>query len=63
MVLGGTDSDRLTVRTEHKIKRKRAGGCKDIITEPEEKMYRISSFKRRRLVNNTSDPFGYISDS
>jgi hypothetical protein len=41
MILGGTDSDRVTVHTEHKIKRKRAGGRMDIITEPEDKMYRI----------------------
>jgi hypothetical protein len=42
MILWGTDSDRMTVHTEHKIKRKRAAGRMDIITEPEDKMYRIS---------------------
>jgi hypothetical protein len=42
MILGGNESDRVTVHTEHKIKRKRAGGRIDIITEPEDKMYRIS---------------------
>jgi hypothetical protein len=34
MILGGTESDRVTVHTEHKIKCKRAGGRLDIITEP-----------------------------
>jgi hypothetical protein len=63
MVLGGNGSDRVTVHTEHKIKHKRAVGWIDIITEPEDKMYRISFFKRRRLVDNTSVPFGYISES
>jgi hypothetical protein len=62
MILGGIDSDRVTVHTEHKIKRKRAGGWMDIITEPEDKMYRISFFKRRRLADNSSVPFGYISE-
>jgi hypothetical protein len=32
MILGVTDSDRVTVHTEHKIKRKRAGWRIDIIT-------------------------------
>jgi ABC-type microcin C transport system duplicated ATPase subunit YejF len=51
------------VHTEHKIKRKRVGGRMDIITEPEDKMYRISFFKRRRLADNISMPFGYINES
>jgi hypothetical protein len=63
MILGGTDSDRVTVHTEHKIKRKGAGGRMDIITEPEDKMNRISFFKRRRLADNSSVPFGYINES
>jgi hypothetical protein len=41
MILQGNDSDRVTVHNEHKIKRKRAGGRIEIITEPEDKMYRI----------------------
>jgi hypothetical protein len=32
LVLGGTESDRVTVHTEHKIIRKRAGGRMDIVT-------------------------------
>jgi hypothetical protein len=62
MILVGTDSDLVTVHTEHKIKRKRAGGRMDIITEPEDKMYRFSFFKRRRLAENSSVPFVYISE-
>jgi hypothetical protein len=61
-ILGGTDSDRVTVHTEHKIKRKRAAGRMDIITEPEDKMYSISFFKRRRLADISSVPFAYISE-
>ena len=52
----------MTVHTDHKIKRKRKcgeGGVVSIITEPENKMYRISFFKRRRLSDETSVPFGY----
>ena len=51
----------VTVHTEHKIKRKRkgGGGIVSIVTEPEDKIYRISFFKRRRLSDETSLPFGY----
>jgi len=48
------------VHTEKKIKRKRkAEGGVPIITEPKDKMYRITFFKRRRLADNTSLPYGY----
>jgi hypothetical protein len=58
MILGQEES--VTVHTEHKIKRKRkSGGMVSIITEPEDKIYRISFFKRRRLHDETSVPFGY----
>jgi hypothetical protein len=60
MIMRGGEPDKVTVHTEHKIKRKRAGSRIDIITEPEDKMYRVSFFKRRRLAN-TSVPFGYIN--
>ena len=51
----------VTVHSEKKIKRKRrVGGVISIITEPEDKIYRISFFKRRRLNDNNSVPFGYI---
>jgi len=49
----------VTVHTEKKIKRKRKRGTVAIVTEPEDKMYRISFFKRRRLAVNSSVPFGY----
>ena len=50
----------VTVHNE-KIKRKRrVGGAISIITEPENKIYRVSFFKRRRLNDNNSVPFGYI---
>jgi hypothetical protein len=62
MILGGIDSYLVTAHTEYKIKRKRSGGRMDIITEPEDKMYRISFFKRRRLADNSSVPFGYINE-
>jgi hypothetical protein len=62
MILGGTDSDRVTVHTEHKMKRKRAAGRKYISTEPEDKMYRVSFSNRIRLADNSSVPFGYISE-
>src|SRR5215510_5728197 len=59
MILRG-EPDVVMVHTEKKIKRKRKlEGCVSIITEPEDKKYRISFFKRRRLADNTSLPFGY----
>ena len=56
-----TGDDVVNVHTERKIKRKRmgGGGLVAIVTEPEDKIYRISFFKRRRLGDNTSVPFGY----
>ena len=59
MILG-TGEPIVTVNTERKIKPKtNGGGIVSIITEPEDKMYRISFFKRRRLAVNSSVPFGY----
>ena len=51
----------VNVNTERKIKSKRTGGggLVAIVTEPEDKIYRISFFKRRRFGDNTSVPFGY----
>ena len=52
----------INVHTEKKIKRKRkvaGGGLVSIVTEPEDKIYTISFFKRRRLGDHTSVPFGY----
>ena len=62
MILGQEERT-VTVHSEHKIKRKRksggGGGIVSIVTEPEDKVYRISFFKRRRLSDETSVPFGY----
>jgi len=51
----------INVHTDKEIKRKRmvVGGLVCIVTEPEDKTYRISFFKRRRLDNHTFVPFGY----
>jgi len=61
MVLDGTVMRHVTVHTEKKIKRKRkvGGGIVSIRVEPEDKFYRISFFKRRRLADNSSFPFEY----
>jgi len=48
------------VYTEKKIERKRkVGGLVSIVTEPEDKIYRISFFKRRRIDDHTSVTIGY----
>ena len=63
MILRGTETDTVTVHTARKIKRKRGkngDGRIRIETEPEDKTYRVSFLKRRRLHDNTSVPFGYI---
>ena len=55
----------ITVYTERKIKRKRGkdgDGRVNIRSEPEDKTFKVSFFKRRRLDNNTSVPFGYIKE-
>jgi len=50
----------VNVHTEKKIKRKRmVGELVSIVTEPEEKIYRISFFKRRWLDEHTYVPFRY----
>jgi hypothetical protein len=58
MILGRVEEPAVTVQTEKKIKRKRTegGGTVSIVTEPENKMYRISCFKGRRLADSTSVP-------
>jgi len=58
MIIGSGQST-VMVHTEKKIKRKRkGGGTVAIVTEPEDKTYRISFFKRRSLAENSSVPFG-----
>ena len=60
MILGQGESV-VNVHTEHKMKRKRrAGGVIDLMTEPENKRYRISFFKRRRMPDHSLVHLGYI---
>jgi hypothetical protein len=61
MILNANEDETVIVRTKNKIKRKRDRGGVNIISQPEEKTYRVSFLKRRRLNDNTSLPFGYIS--
>jgi len=51
----------INVHTEKKIKRKWkvVGELVSIVTEPEDTIYSFLFFKRRRLDDHTSDPFGY----
>ena len=60
LVLEGDETETVTVHTESNIKRRRADGKIHIVTEPEDKIYRVSFLKRRRLCDNTSVPFGCI---
>ena len=65
MILGVDARDDITVRTDKKIKLKMKNCGADtatIISEPEEKVYRISFLKRRRLNNFDSVPFRYVND-
>lgn len=66
MILKGNEEDTVTIHTERKIKCKRGkdgDGRVNIISEAEDKTNRVSFFKRRRLTDNTSVPFGYIRDA
>jgi hypothetical protein len=42
MIVQVDESENVTLHTENKIKRKRASGRIDIITEPQDNMYRVS---------------------
>jgi hypothetical protein len=59
MILKGGPDDIVTVRTAKKIKRKKRGAGVAIVTEPENKTYRVCFHKRRGLNDNASVPFGY----
>jgi len=61
MILSMDENETVIVRTQNKIKRKRGRGGVSIISQPEEKTYRVSFLKRRRLNDNTSVPLGYIN--
>jgi hypothetical protein len=63
-ILNRDIKENITVHTAKKIKRKRGrdgDGNINIIREAEDKIYRVSFFKRRRLDDNTSVPLGYIN--
>jgi hypothetical protein len=60
MILRRDETETVIVHTEKKMKRKKGKGRININTEPEDKIYRVSFLKRRRLNDNTSVPFGYI---
>jgi hypothetical protein len=65
MILRRDGTETVAVHTEKKIKHKGgkdADGRINIITEPEDKIYRVSFLKRRPLNDNTSVPFGYIKE-
>jgi hypothetical protein len=59
MILSKDADETIIVRTKNKIKRKKSNGVVNWISEPEDKTYRVSFLKRRRLNDNTSLPFGY----
>jgi len=52
MILNKDDKETVTVCTKKEIKRKRDEEGVHVVTEPEDKIYRISFLKRRRLNNN-----------
>ena len=65
MILRRDEKETITVHTKRKIKRNRGNdgiGRVNIISEPEDKIYRVSFFKRRRLDRNSSVPFGYMKE-
>ena len=61
MNLSKKDDEKVIVRTEKNIKRKRIDGGVHLISEHEDKTYGVSFLKRRRLNDNTLQPFGYIN--
>ena len=61
MILSRKDDETVILRTENKIKRKKIDGGVHLVSEPEDKTYRVSFLKRRRLDVNTSLPSGYIN--
>jgi hypothetical protein len=63
MILSADADETVAIHTKNKIKRKRCDGGINIISQPEEKMYKVSFLKRRRLNDNTSLQFRYIYDA
>jgi dephospho-CoA kinase len=52
MILNRRPDEVVTVHTDRKIKSKRKEGRVQILSEAEDKIYRVSFFKRRRLHDN-----------
>jgi hypothetical protein len=66
MILNGNEQANFTVLNARKIKRKRGKsgeGRMQIVTESEDRVYRVSFLNRRRLKDNTSLPFVYIKQA
>ena len=61
MILSKKGDETVIVHTEKKIKRKKIDGGVHLISEREDKTYRVSFLKRRRLNDNTSLAFGNIN--
>ena len=61
IILSKDDAETVIVHTENQIKRKKIDVGVNLISEPEDKTYRVSFLKRRRLNDNTSLPFRYIT--
>ena len=55
------EEHQVVVHSDKKIKRKRTFGGPSVISQPEDKRYTITFLKRRRLDNNDSLPFGFVS--
>jgi len=60
MILNKRPDEIVTVHSDRKIKRKRKEGRVQILSEAEDIIYRVSFYKRRRLHDNNSVPFGYL---
>jgi len=61
MILSRKDDETVILRTENKIKRKKIDGGVHLISEREDKTYRVLFLKGRHLNDNMSLPFGYIN--
>jgi len=59
LILNGRSNSTFTVRTDKNQKKRGDGACVSIVTEPEDKTYRVRFFKRRRIDDNTSVRVGY----
>ena len=62
MVLNGTQRN-VVVHTAKKIKTKRDREGPFVVSQPENKRYNVTFYKRRRIDGNDSLPFGYVSPS